>query len=111
MKRFALAVLATLVAFTSVVAPVAAQSRTIGERVDDATITAAVKAKLAADSPKNLVKVDVDTNDGVVELKGTVSSAEHKAEAERLALATKGVQAVKNELTVEGQPAASPSTK
>ena len=112
MKRYGLAVLATLVAFLTVAAPAAeAQSRTIGERVDDATITAAVKAKLTADSPKNLVKVNVDTKDGVVELKGTVSSPEHKMEAERLALGTKGVQAVRNELTVEGQPAASPSTK
>lgn len=112
MKRFALAILASLVAVTAVVAPVAqAQDRTVGERVDDATITAAVKSKLVADSPKNLVKVNVDTTDGVVQLKGTVSSVEHKAEAERLALATKGVKAVKNELTVEGQPAASPPTK
>ena len=112
MKRLALAILVSLVAATALVVPVAhAQDRTVGERVDDATITAAVKSKLVADSPKNLVKVNVDTKDGVVELKGTVSSLEHKAEAERLALATKGVKAVKNELMVEGQPAASPRTK
>ena len=77
MKRFALAILASLVAVTAVVAPVAqAQDRTVGERVDDATITAALKAKLVADSPRNLVKVNVDTKDGVVNLNGTVSSVD-----------------------------------
>ena len=111
MRKFAF-LFTILFLVTAVLVPVAqAQDRTTGDKVDDATITAALKAKLVADSPKNLVNVNVDTMDGVVHLQGKVSSAQHKAEAERLARATKGVKDVKNDLTVEGQPAASPPTR
>jgi hyperosmotically inducible protein len=82
--------------------------RTVGERVDDAKITTNVKAKLGADSVKNLVKVDVDTQDGVVRLQGTVPTAADKAEAERLARGVNGVRDVMNDLRVEA-PSASPS--
>jgi osmotically-inducible protein OsmY len=110
MKRLLLA-LAIVVAVTGSLAPVGqAQDRTIGDRVDDARITAALKAKLVADSAKNLVNVNVDTRDGVVHLQGTVSTGQDRAEAERLAKATKGVREVKNDLTVTAG-AASPKTR
>lgn len=103
--------LAIILAVTGAVVPFAsAQDRTMGQRVDDATITAAVKAKLSADRPKNLVNVDVDTKHGVVHLQGMVTTEDAKSEAERLARATNGVKDVKNDLTVGG-PSASPKTK
>jgi hyperosmotically inducible protein len=93
----------------------AAQDRTIGTKVDDATITAAVKARLVADRPQNLVKVDVDTRSGVVHLQGIVPTEEDRMEAERLARRTDGVLDVKNDLKVQASaddtprdPAASP---
>lgn len=88
----------------------AAQDRTIGQTVDDATITTAVKAKLVADHPQNLVKVNVDTTRGVVRLSGIVNAEEHRIEAERLARRTGGVRDVVNDLKVEA-PAAAPASR
>jgi osmotically-inducible protein OsmY len=79
----------------------AAGDRTIGERVDDAKITAAVKAKLVVDRAANLIRVDVDTKEGVVHLQGSVPSEQAKIDAERLARETSGVVAVTNNLRVE----------
>lgn len=108
MKRLVWA-LTIAVAVTGGFAPaVVAQDRTIGERVDDAALTAAVKTKLVADRAKNLIAVDVDTDEGVVYLRGTVPSARDKAEAERLARGTKGVREVRNELTVTGTVSETP---
>jgi hyperosmotically inducible protein len=82
---------------------VACQSTTgkgAGTTVDDATITASVKSRLVADKPANLVRVDVDTNNGTVYLNGTVESPEQKVRAEQLAWQAKGVKSVVNNLQV-----------
>ncbi len=119
MKRL-VAVFAILAALAGGVPSVTdAQDRTIGERVDDAKITATVKAKLTADQVKNLVNVDVDTRNGIVHLQGMVPSAQDKTAAERLARGTKGVVDVRNDLRVAtatpGMPgtsgSASPATR
>jgi osmotically-inducible protein OsmY len=102
-----------VVALTLVLGPAllaGAQSTSVGTKVDDAAITTKVKAKLTADSVKNLVKVNVDTENGVVHLKGTVPTEADKMEAERLARATDGVRDVKNDLAVASTPAASPGS-
>src|SRR6185503_14676316 len=71
-----------------------------GQMVDDGTITAKVKAKLAASAEINPFNVDVATSGGVVSLVGRVKTAEQKAEAERIARATEGVRGVRNLLEV-----------
>jgi osmotically-inducible protein OsmY len=104
-------VLAIVVALTAGVVPGAVgQDRTIGERVDDARITAQLKTKLTADRAKNLVNINVDTRDGVVHLKGTVPTDQDRMEAERVARGTKGVREVRNDLVVTSG-AASPRTR
>lgn len=74
--------------------------KTAGQNIDDATITASVKSTLVADKVSNLTRVDVDTNDGVVHLNGTVESAEQRLRAEELARRVKGVKNVINNLQV-----------
>ena len=49
----------------SVVACQSMTGKTAGESIAAAAITAAVKAKLVADKPANLTRVDVDTNNAV----------------------------------------------
>ena len=71
-----------------------------GEVVGDAAITSAVKSKLLADKATGGLKIDVDTNDGVVTLSGTVHSAAERNEAVRLARTTKGVKTVSNKLVL-----------
>lgn len=75
--------------------------KTVGENVDDASITAAVKSKLTADRAANLTRVDVDTNRGTVYLNGSVDTADQRAHAEQLAWQTKGVKSVVNNLQVQ----------
>jgi hyperosmotically inducible periplasmic protein len=71
-----------------------------GQQVDDATITARVKAKLVADPEVNPFNIDVDTDAGVVTLRGTVEDPEAKAEAGKLARGTSGVRSVRNDIRV-----------
>jgi hyperosmotically inducible periplasmic protein len=75
--------------------------RSVGDSIDDAAVTASVKAKLVADRPTNLTRVDVDTNNGTVYLNGTVDTAEQKVRAEQLAWQAKGVKSVVNNLQVK----------
>ena len=74
--------------------------KTLGTNVDDTGITASVKAKLVADRPTNLTRVDVDTNHGTVYLNGSVERSEQKARAEQLAWQASGVKSVVNNLQV-----------
>lgn len=71
-----------------------------GQMADDGTITAKVKAKLAASAEINPFNIDVATSKGVVSLVGRVKTAEQKAEAERIARETEGVRSVRNLLEV-----------
>lgn len=77
-----------------------ATTQPVGQQIDDATLTARVKTKLAADPQVNPFNIDVDTTNGVVTLRGRVRDDETRAEAEKLAQDTSGVRAVHNEITV-----------
>lgn len=78
-------------------------TRSAGNQVDDATITASVKAKLAADGDINPFNIDVDANEGVVTLQGRVEKSEARTKAEQLARDTDGVQRVINLIKVGDQ--------
>jgi hyperosmotically inducible protein len=75
--------------------------KTLGENIDDAGITTAVKAKLAAEKISTLTRIDVDTNQGVVALNGTVKTVEDKVRAEQIARQVKGVRDVVNNLRIQ----------
>ncbi len=75
----------------------------VQEVLDDANITAKIKAKLIADPEVAGVHIDVDTIDGQVTLNGKVASADQRAEAEKLATRTEGVKSVTNLIQVAGQ--------
>jgi|SwirhirootsSR2_FD_contig_121_255722_length_888_multi_7_in_0_out_0_1 hypothetical protein len=68
----------------------------------DATITASVKSKLAREKAATLVKVNVDTNEGVVQLSGNVDSEQTKMRATELARQVEGVRKVVNNLKIQG---------
>ncbi len=93
--------LALLLSLAGAPAAMAADKMEKAEQyVDDAAITTAVKAKLAADKIKTLVRVSVDTVGGVVTLTGTVESADQKKHAEEVARGVKGVSKVVNNLQI-----------
>jgi hyperosmotically inducible protein len=64
----------------------------------DAGITAAIKTKMLADSTVSGLKIDIDTTDGVVTLKGDVASAVEHKRAIEIAKGTEGVKSVKDQL-------------
>ena len=68
--------------------------------VADSTITTNVKSKLATDAETSALKIEVETNSGVVTLAGSVPTQAEKAEAEQLARNTEGVTRVINNITV-----------
>ena len=68
----------------------------------DASITATVKTKLAGASPTTLLKVNVETTNGIVQLNGTVDSDGTRQRATALARQVDGVRRVVNNLKVEG---------
>ena len=74
-----------------------------GQYVDDSTITASVKTKLAADKVGTLTRVDVDTTNQVVSLNGIVQTQQDKQRAEELARQVSGVKSVKNNLQIQAK--------
>src|SRR5947209_3487457 len=78
----------------------AAASKT-GEFLSDAAITTAVKTKLLGVKDVIANDINVDTNEGVVTLKGSVPTEAQKTRAAEIARGTAGVKRVVNELTVQ----------
>ena len=68
--------------------------------VDDATITADVKAKLIDSKDVDAGAVNVQTLHGEVALSGFAKSAAERARAEEIARTVKGVRTVRNNLVV-----------
>jgi hyperosmotically inducible periplasmic protein len=75
-------------------------SRTIGEHVDDAVITAAVKTRLLDDPQVKGLQIDVDTRAGVVFLTGSVRSQAESDRAVEIARATDHVKDVKANIDI-----------
>lgn len=73
----------------------------IGDKVADAVITTSVKAELAKDANLSALKINVDTDNGRVALRGTAPSSSAREHAAVLAQAVKGVLSVDNQLTIE----------
>jgi hyperosmotically inducible protein len=75
-------------------------SRTTGQVIDDASITAAVKTKLAAEKLSTLTKVNVDTRNGVVTLTGNVDTETTRQRALEAARGVEGVRDVISNLRI-----------
>jgi len=74
--------------------------RTIGEHIDDATITARVKTRLLEDPQVKGLKIDVDTRAGVVFLTGSVRSKDEMELAIQVTRKTEGVKDVQANITI-----------
>lgn len=73
---------------------------TVGEYVDDAKITTAVKARFVDNKEVDATSIKVETLKGTVLLSGFAKNANEKATAENIAWKVDGVKAVKNEIAV-----------
>lgn len=75
----------------------------VADTAADAAITTQVKAALAADAQLSALRIEVDTEAGVVSLTGPAPSAEAADRATVLAKAVEGVTSVQNKLVVNGK--------
>ena len=75
-------------------------TKSAGETLDDAAVTAKVKTALARDPSTSAFRIEVETFRGEVQLNGFVDSAEMKTSATRVARSTDGVKSVSNNLKV-----------
>src|SRR5688572_8312386 len=76
---------------------------TLGQNIDDTTITTSVKSKLAVDKASSLTRVDVDTIPGNVLLTAVVDSQATKNKAAEIAQSVDGVKNVVNNLQVQSK--------
>ncbi len=88
------------VLLTPVAISAAACGKSVGNVIDDATITGRVKTALLNDPDVAGLKIDVDTFKGVVTLSGAVKSREEADKAEAIARRTPGVTDVKSTLQI-----------
>jgi len=99
------ALVAAMVAVTSLSALTACQAtrsqESVGEYMDDATITTKVKAALAKDPDVKAYQVNVETYRGVVQLSGFVDSEANVRRAAQVAQSVSGVRAVKNDVRIK----------
>jgi osmotically-inducible protein OsmY len=77
-------------------------TRTAGQAVDDATIGTKLKAALVADKELSALKVNVDTTQGNVRLRGEVKNLTQWRRAADLARSIEGVKSVDNQLVITG---------
>src|SRR3989442_6345455 len=74
--------------------------QTVGEQIDDATITTKAKAALLANRSTGALRTSVTTKDGVVTITGTAKNQAEKDLVTRLVRDIKGVKNVDNDMTI-----------
>jgi len=92
---------------TDVATDVANKSKQVvsatGEAITDGWITTKVKAKFADDKLLKDSKIDIDTSERVVTLKGTVASEDARKSAVTIAGGTEGVVRVVDQIVVKAK--------
>ena len=76
-------------------------AETMGENIDDASITAQVKATLLSHRSTGVLRTKVATKDGVVTLMGQARNAAEKDLVTKLVGDVNGVKSVVNNMTIE----------
>lgn len=74
----------------------------VGEYIDDTTVTTQVKARFVESKAVDAAAISVETLNGQVMLSGFAKNSTERDEAERIARGVKGVKSVKNSITVRG---------
>jgi len=80
-----------------------APSPTLGDRIDDASITAQVKYELLTNRATSAMRTKVTTSDGVVEISGSAVNPAERDLVTKIAQSIRGVKSVTNNMTVAGQ--------
>lgn len=78
-----------------------ASGTTIGEKIDDASITSQLKFALLSNKATSAIKTKVTTVDGVVSITGSADNEAQKALVTKLAQDVRGVASVANDMVVK----------
>ena len=78
-----------------------ASDQTMGEKIDDATITARLKYALSLNRATSALRTEVKTENGVVTVRGEAKNPAEKDLVTKLATTIEGVRDVRNEMIVE----------
>ena len=79
------------------------QTAKAGQVIDDAAITATIKAHILAEPGLKVLKIDVDTLNGVVTLSGSADTQQNVEKAAQIAGAVQGVKSVDNRLAISSR--------
>lgn len=90
-------------------APALANESEVGNVLSESALTAEVKARLMADDLTRGININVDSNDGMVTLRGTVPSEAAREKAEEIVMSVDGAATVTNNLVV-GDSSSNPQT-
>ena len=101
MKRYSYTTVILLVATLLAPLLLSACGKSVGETIDDATLTTRVKTSLLNDPVVGSLRIDVDTFKGVVTLSGRAKTKEEEAKAIALARQIDGVKDVKSTLQIQ----------
>jgi osmotically-inducible protein OsmY len=83
------------------VARTSKKERTVGTKIDDASITAQVKMTLLFHRSTSAINTKVETNNGDVTLYGKASNAAEKDLATKFANDVDGAKSINNRMTIE----------
>ncbi len=100
MKKILVAAMIGCLSLFTVACSVTSGQSSVGEYVDDATITARVKSRFAEDHTVAATRIQVETLKGVVQLSGFAVSEAERQKAAQLAAAVPGVKQVQNSVIV-----------
>jgi osmotically-inducible protein OsmY len=78
-----------------------ATGETIGEKIDDASITTQVKYALLSHKSTSALKTKITTNEGVIVITGEAASDAEKSLVTKLAQDVRGAKSVNNNMTVK----------
>jgi osmotically-inducible protein OsmY len=100
-QRIATAVFTASLALTVVGCSSSPTRESTGEYIDDAAITAKVKAAFVNDPALKATEINVETFKGDVQLSGFVAQPQDAQRAAEVARGVKGVTSVKNDIRVK----------
>jgi osmotically-inducible protein OsmY len=100
-QRIATAVFTASLALTVVGCSSSPTRESTGEYIDDAAITAKVKAAFVNDPTLKATEINVETFKGDVQLSGFVAQPQDAQRAAEVARGVKGVTSVKNDIRVK----------
>ncbi|WKB54251.1 BON domain-containing protein [Eleftheria terrae] len=100
-KLFVASMIATAGLMAMTGCAVTSGQSSVGEYVDDATVATRVKTKFATDPGVSAARIQVEVQDGTVQLAGFATSEAERAKAAELAREVPGAKSVRNNIIVK----------